>query len=104
MKATIPTCLALLLIPAALSIGDEANALKYPPTRRVEQVDLLHGVRVPDPYRWLEADVRTSPEVAQWVAAENKLTDAYLQSIPQRDAIRRRLTELWNYPQYSAPS
>ena len=56
-----------------------------------------------DPYRWLEADIRTSPEVADWVAAENKVTAAYLEAIPQRAAIRRRLTELWNFAQYSSP-
>jgi prolyl oligopeptidase len=100
MKTAITAGLAMLMAAAALA----ADApLKYPPTRRVEQVDLIHGVRVPDPYRWLEDDVRTSAEVAEWVAAQNKLTDAYLQAIPQRDAIRRRLTELWNFPQYSAP-
>ena len=75
----------------------------YPETRRVDHVDVYHGVKVSDPYRWLEADVRTSPEVAAWVAAENKVTAAYLAAIPQREAIRRRLTELWNFAQYSAP-
>ncbi|HEX4592575.1 MAG TPA: prolyl oligopeptidase family serine peptidase, partial [Gemmataceae bacterium] len=49
-------------------------------------------------------DVRTSPDVAEWVAAENKVTDAYLNSIPERDVIRKRLTELWNYEKFSAPS
>ena len=41
--------------------------MKYPETRRVDQVDEFFGVKVPDPYRWLEADVRESPEVAEWV-------------------------------------
>jgi prolyl oligopeptidase len=47
--------------------------------------------------------VRKAPEVAAWVAAENGVTFAYLKAIPQRDAIRRRLTELWNYERYSTP-
>ena len=70
----------------------------------MDQIDVYHGVKVADPYRWLEADIRTSPEVAEWVAAENKLTAAYLDAIPQREAIRRRLTELWNFAQYSPPA
>ena len=56
-----------------------------------------------DPYRWLEDDVRNSKAVAEWVAAENKVTQGYLAAIPQREAIRRRLTELWNFAQYSSP-
>ncbi|RMG42122.1 MAG: S9 family peptidase [Planctomycetota bacterium] len=80
-----------------------AVKIEYPHTRRVDHVDVLHGVRVPDPYRWLEADVRESPEVAAWVEAQNRVTFAYLESIPEREAIRRRLTELWNYEKYGAP-
>ncbi len=76
MKTALQTCLAMLLLPAALAAAPPEQKLSYPPTRRVDQVDLLHGVRVPDPYRWLENDVRTSPEVAEWVAAQNKLTYA----------------------------
>ncbi len=64
------------------------NRLVYPETRRVEQVDVLHGVKVADPYRWLEQDVRNSKEVADWVAAENKITFGYLEAIPQREKIR----------------
>jgi len=67
----------------------------------VDQVDVLHGVKVADPYRWLEQDVRNSKEVADWVAAENKLTFGYLEAIPEREKIRARLTELWNFAQYS---
>ena len=94
--------LTAILFFAALAMADDGR-LDYPKTKQVDHVDVLHGVKVADPYRWLEDDVRTSPEVAAWVADENKVTDAYLAAIPQRDAIRRRLTELWNYAQYSAP-
>ncbi len=93
----------LALLPSVLALAGEDGRIEYPQTRRVDHVDLYFGVKVADPYRWLEADVRTSPEVAQWVAAENKVTAAYLDSIPQRPAIRRRLAELWNFPQYSSP-
>ena len=84
--------------------GDAGRRIEYPTTRRVDHVDTYFGVKVPDPYRWLEDDVRQSKEVADWVAAENRVTAAYFESIPERETIRRRLTELWNFPQYSAPS
>jgi prolyl oligopeptidase len=98
------TLLALFGL-AGLSLAAPADepALRYPKTRRVDHVDVYHGVKVADPYRWLEADVRTSKEVADWVAAENKVTSAYLRSIPERPAIKKRLTSLWDYEKLSPP-
>ncbi len=75
----------------------------YPKTRRGEQTDDYHGTKVADPYRWLEDDVRSSKDVATWVEAENKVTFDYLKAIPEREAIQKRLTELWNYERYSVP-
>ena len=83
--------------------SQSSDQIRYPESRREAVHDTFHGVKVEDPYRWLEEDVRESKEVQQWVEAENKVTQAYLQAIPQRDAIRKRLTKLWNYPKYSAP-
>jgi prolyl oligopeptidase len=97
--AALAVCGLLALSLAAAGEGP----IRYPETRRGDQVDVYHGTRVADPYRWLEDDVRRSPEVAAWVAAQNKVTFAYLKAIPQREAIQKRLTELWNYPRYSAP-
>src|SRR6185369_11313777 len=71
--------------------------MKYPETRRVDQVDDYFGVKVPDPYRWLEADVRESSEVAEWVKKQNEIARTYLDVIPERPVIEKRLTELWNY-------
>ena len=79
------------------------GTLEYPQTATVDHVDEYHGTQVPDPYRWLEDDVRTSEQVAAWVAAENKVTFAYLEAIPQREPLRKRLTELWDYEKYSSP-
>jgi prolyl oligopeptidase len=90
----------LVLISISAAWAGE-NRIVYPETRRVEQVDVLHGVKVADPYRWLEQDVRNSKDVAEWVAAENKITFAYLEAIPEREKIRTRLTELWNFAVYS---
>jgi prolyl oligopeptidase len=91
----------VLFTATCLQANDQP--LKYPDTRRIEHVDDYDGVKVPDPYRWLETDVRKSKEVEAWVEAENKVTFAYLDSLPQRKQIRERLTELWNYPRYSLP-
>ena len=88
---------------AAVAMAEEPK-VKYPETKRIEHADEYHGAKVPDPYRWLEDDVRTSPEVAAWVKAENAATEAYLAAIPEREAIKKRITDLWNYEKYSAPS
>ncbi len=76
-------------------------SLTYPPTRTVDQFDDYHGTRVADPYRWLE-DV-DAPETRAWIASQNNVTEAYLANLPAREPIRRRLTELWNYPRAQAP-
>jgi prolyl oligopeptidase len=73
----------------------------YPVARKSDQVDDYHGTKVADPYRWLE-DL-DSAETAKWVAAENKLTFDFLNSIPQRAAIKERLTRLWNYEKFGVP-
>src|SRR5581483_12505406 len=92
--------MTLFTIPLFVAADD---TLPYPPTRRVDHVDDYHGTTVADPYRWLEEDVRKSKDVAEWVAAQNKITNAYLHAISEREAILKRLTELWNYEKYSAP-
>ena len=79
-----PTHIALCRILAGAD-DLKSSHLSYPPTRRVNHVDTYHGVKVEDPYRWLEDDVRQSPEVAEWVKAQNQLTESYLAAIPTRD-------------------
>lgn len=97
-KAFLMTLGTSIAVSAAAESG-----LHYPPTRRLDLVETLHGVQVADPYRWLEEDVRYSKEVADWVAAQNKVTSSYLAAIPEREKIRKRLTELWDFAQYSSP-
>src|ERR1051325_1000011 len=100
------TVLALVAIVSAQSAvnslsGAHATKLAYPPAHKTEVVDDYNGVKVADPYRWLE-DL-DSPETKAWVEAENKLTFDYLNQIPERAAIKARLTKLWNYERYSVP-
>lgn len=90
---------SVLMMP---TIG-AAQPLTYPDSKRVDHVDIYHGVEVPDPYRWLEDDARTSQDVADWIAAQNEVTFAYLRDIPEREHIKDRLRELWNYEKFSAP-
>ncbi len=75
--------------------------MKYPVTPQTNQVDVYHGVSVADPYRWLEDD--NSLQTKAWVQAENAVTFAWLKTIPERPAIRARLTRLWNYERYGVP-
>ena len=78
-----------------------SQELNYPQTRKTDQVDDYHGVKVADPYRWLEDD--NSAETAAWVKAENAVTFGYLDKIPFRPQVEKRLKELFNYPKFSAP-
>jgi prolyl oligopeptidase len=96
---TFAAVMTALLITAA-AVG---APIEYPKTKKVEQVDDYHGTKVADPYRWLETDVRTSKDVADWVAAENKITFDYLGTIAEREPIRKQLTTLWNYEKFSTP-
>jgi prolyl oligopeptidase len=90
------------LVAFLLTTISAQNGFNYPKPKKIEQIDDYHGVRVSDPYRWME-DTKAA-DLQSWIEEENKLTDGYLNSIPERDKIKARLTELWNYERYSAPS
>lgn len=77
------------------------SQIKYPETKKVNQVDSYFGTNVADPYRWLEDD--NSEETKAWVEAENKITQEYLSKIPFRDKVKSKLEEMWNYAKYSSP-
>ena len=79
----------------------QQKAISYPQTATVDTVDTYFGVSVPDPYRWLEND--TSAATASWVKAQNEITNNYLEHIPFRQDLLKRLTELANYERISAP-
>ena len=80
-----------------------AAPIAYPETKRGFEVEARHGLSVPDPYRWLEADVRTDANVAKWVDAQNTVTMGYLAGLPKREPIRQRLTALCNYERFGIP-
>src|SRR5215831_14609098 len=97
-----PTVLALLALLAAVAAALPAQApLKYPEPRKSGQIDDFFGVKVADPYRWMENT--DDPETQEWIAAENTLTFSYLSAIPQRATIRARLDTLWNYARMGIP-
>jgi len=101
LRTSIPASVLSLSLVANAITAQTSAPLSYPAATRGTQVDVYHGTSVADPYRWLE-DV-DSPATTAWVAAQNRLTDSFLASIPQREKIRARLTQLWNYERYSAP-
>src|SRR5829696_1959377 len=87
---------------AALSTAVLAQQLTYPATKKVDHVDVYHGTKVADPYRWLEDDL--SPQTAAWVEAQNKVTFPYLEAIPYRAQLQKRVKELSDYAKFSSPS
>ncbi len=95
---------SILLAAALMSAAPLAAApVAYPVTATGPEVEARHGISVADPYRWLEADVRTDAKVAGWVEAQNQVTGAYLAGLPGRDAIKARLTELYDYERFGVP-
>lgn len=76
-------------------------SFNYPKTAKVEQIDNYHGVKVEDPYRWLEDP--DSAETKAWVEAQNEVTFDFLEQISERETIKNRLTELWDYEKYGIP-
>ena len=76
-------------------------SLNYPKTKTVKQIDDYHGVKVKDHYRWLENP--DSPETKAWVEAQNEVTFGFLEQISERETIRKRLTDLWDYEKYGIP-
>jgi prolyl oligopeptidase len=77
------------------------NDLVYPGANRSDTVDNLHGTEVADPYRWLEDP--ESADTTSWITAQNKLTDSVLEACPGREDLKKRLTEMYNYPKSSSP-
>lgn len=100
--ARLLSCIAVFACSCVLLFArPDGTPLMYPKAKTVDQVDDYHGVKVADPYRWLEDT--DSPDTKGWVEQENKLTFSYLDQIPYRGAIRDRLLKLWNYERFTVP-
>ncbi len=100
----------LLLAASAASLAFATPALSqdmtvpnYPETRDDGTSEVIFGQTIADPYRWLEDDVRVNPDVANWVEAQNAVTDAVLAQLPLRAQLQERITELTDYERFGLP-
>ncbi|MEO8237947.1 MAG: prolyl oligopeptidase family serine peptidase [Flavobacterium sp.] len=96
MKKTI---FIMAITTAGISFAQDK--IQYPETKKGETVDIYFDTKVNDPYRWLEDD--KSAETGAWVKAQNEVTYGYLEKIPFRDALKKRMEKLWNYEKIGAP-
>ncbi len=109
MKKLYTRIFIAIIVSVALCSGCQRTTLTepptvklvYPPARKDSIIDIYHGIEVADPYRWLEDP--DSNETQTWVAQQNKLTADFLATFTAKDKIKDRLTNLYNYPRYSAP-
>ena len=101
MRGPAPALVAASAIAsAAFAPAAADHRLAYPRARKADVVDVYHGTRVADPYRWLEdAD---HPDTVAWVEAQNRLTRSIVDG-PEREAVKKRLTELFDYPRLGVP-
>ena len=95
------SCAALALLACKTETKKEPIVVNYPETAKVDTVDTYFGTEVKDPFRWLEDD--RSPETEAWVKKQNETTFGYLENIPYRNDLKKRLEKLWNYEKVSAP-
>lgn len=107
VKMKVKYLIVLFVIPMFFacnnSKSDKMNfEIEYPETKKGEVQDEYFGTIVNDPFRWLEDD--NSTQTVEWVKSQNELTFAYLKTIPYRDAMKQRLTKIWDFPKVSAPT
>jgi prolyl oligopeptidase len=96
--------LAFACLAMAAQAGSEGmRPIQYPDTRRDDIVETMFGERVADPYRWLENDVRSDKEVADWVERQNKVTHGYLETLPERAWFANRIRSLIDYERFGLP-
>lgn len=99
------TCILILSTIAMLTSCKNGHPgsepVSYPETKVCDTVDNYFGTEVADPYQWLEDDY--SEETANWVKAQNELTNSYLAQIPYREQMKKHLMDIFNYPKESAP-
>ncbi len=110
MRSALLLGVALLMAPMSsmamandATTADVATKLDYPKTKTVDVVDEQFGVKVADPYRWLEDDVRVNAEVADWVKSQNAVTSAYLKTLPGKKVLAARMKKLFDYERFGLP-
>ncbi len=106
MKKTTSLFAALFLVCIPLTMAQntvikDLIKVNYPYTSKIGQSDTYFGTSVEDPYRWLEDD--RSPDTEKWVNRQNNVTFNYLENIPFREGLKKRLEELWNYEKLGSP-
>lgn len=94
--------LLLMLVAGFVAFSPvSAQKFTYPKAKKIDVVENYHGTPVVDPYRWMENE--EDSDLKAWIEEQNKLTFGYIRGVPEREKIKQRLTELWNYPKYSVP-
>jgi prolyl oligopeptidase len=97
---SLPKVIIISLLFTSLCLNTFSQMI-YPETKALKQVDDYHGIKVDDPYRWLEDD--NSKETKAWVESQNKVTNQFLAQISYKDKVKERLTALWNFDKMSTP-
>ena len=104
MRCIVLAFIALATTPVSLlQAAEPAPDMIYPETRRDTLVETLFGEQIADPYRWLEADVRGSPDTADWVERQNAATRANLDALPQREWFKQRIRGLLDHERFGLP-
>ncbi len=93
---------SVIIAPACKKTDSKEAKMAYPESKKTETSFDYSGTKVADPYNWLEAD--GSADVKSWIDSQNVFTKNFIEAIPFRNTIRKRIEEIWNYPKYSAPS
>ncbi|MFN4150795.1 MAG: S9 family peptidase, partial [Candidatus Sericytochromatia bacterium] len=104
MNNRVKNLLGALTVSTVMNVNMTAETksiFKYPEAKKENIVEDFHGVKVSDPYRWLE-DAK-SEKTQNWIDEQNKITQEYIGSSDVKTRVKNRITELWNYPKYSVP-
>ena len=97
----LPRSLGYALIAMTLTLSTASAAPAYPAAERGTVVDDYHGTTIADPYRWMEDPA--APATREFVRAQNALAQPWLEALPQRERLKQRLTQLWNYERVGLP-
>ena len=88
-------------LPILIISCNTSTDINYPLTEKKVIIDTYFETDIEDPYRWLEDDL--SLDTMNWVNAQNEVTFDYLNSIPYRDKLKKKLTSIWNYEKQASP-